>query len=117
MSEEYASAAAAEAEVLDAIAVYLKDPASLGLTTDLAVLARTLNALPVYADVGGALLIRPSGEVLEVGSDQSWASASLDFSVVVDPKWISLAYDKCALRYPSLRHTIMRFRPDARSDI
>jgi hypothetical protein len=48
-----------EEEIRAALLEYLKDPTVFGLTTDLATLARALDALPVYADIGAALLIRP----------------------------------------------------------
>ena len=41
-----------EAEIRAALSDYLKDPSVLGLTTELAILARDLDALPVYADIG-----------------------------------------------------------------
>ena len=37
------------------------NPSSIGLTSDLAILARTHIALPVYADMGGALFGHPQG--------------------------------------------------------
>jgi hypothetical protein len=72
------------------VSAYLADPDMLGLTNDLAVLARTLNALPVCSDIGGALLIKPSGEVLCVHSDQAWNEAS-HYRAETDPAWIDLA--------------------------
>jgi hypothetical protein len=81
---------------------YLQDPTILGLTTDLAILARSLDALPVYADIGGALLIRPSGEVLEVHSNQRWETQS-EHELVTDPETRRVAYESCARRFPSLR--------------
>ena len=107
----------AESEIRAAIATYLKDPSTLDLTSELASLARSLDALPIYADLGGALLIRPNGEVLEVHSNQSWTSEVPECRVVSDPEWIAHAYDKCMLRYPQLRNTIKSIRENSRSDI
>jgi hypothetical protein len=96
----------ATAEFRDALAhaldIYLQDPSSIGLTSDLAILARAHNALPVYADMGGALLIRPSGEVLLVHSNQGWTATS-ECSVVTESQWIAVAYAACENRYPRLR--------------
>lgn len=88
-------------QVRAALAAYLSDPTQLGLTTDLAVLARSLEALPVYADLGGALLIRPSGEVLLVHSDQPWDATS-KFEVEARPEWRRLAFEACSRRFPAL---------------
>ena len=40
-----------EQTIQSAIDLYLKDPTFLGLTADLIQLARSLNALPTYADM------------------------------------------------------------------
>jgi hypothetical protein len=98
-----------EAKIQEALSAYLADPAILGLTKDLAVPARTLNALPVYADIGGALLIKPSGEVLCVHSDQAWNEAS-QYRAETDPARIDLAYATCAVRFPALRDVIYQLR-------
>jgi hypothetical protein len=94
-----------EAEILGALAEYLKDPRKPGLDPELAVLARGLCALPVHADMGGALLLRPSGDVLIVNSNEEWTEKA-DYEVVTDPKSISRAYDSCARRYPKLQRVI-----------
>lgn len=91
-----------EAAIRAALVEYLRDPASLGLTTDLAALARTLVALPVYADMGAALLIRPTGEVLSVHSNQPWHESS-EFEVVASVETRRSAWKSCAQRYPALR--------------
>jgi len=100
-----------------AIDSYLQDPSQLGLTTELASLARHLVALPVYADMGAALLIRPNGDVLEVSTDQSWADPKPISRVVTDSDTIALAYDKCVMRFPHLRTTIDLLKAGKRSDI
>jgi hypothetical protein len=94
-----------ELQIREALANYLKDPSRLGLTTELAVLARALNALPVYADISGALLIRPNGEVLSVLSDQAWSDTA-KFNLETDPVWIQRAYERCSARLPALRATM-----------
>jgi hypothetical protein len=98
-----------EAEILGALAEYLKDPRKPGLDAELAVLARGLCALPVYADMGGVLLIRPSGDVLMVNANEEWTEKA-DYEVVIDPQWISRAYDICAQRYPKLQRVIEQLR-------
>jgi hypothetical protein len=95
-----------ETEILSALAEYLQDPRKPGLDPELAVLARGLCALPVYADMGGALLLRPSGDVLIVNSNEEWT----DYEVVTDPESISRAYDSCARRYPKLQRLIEQLR-------
>jgi hypothetical protein len=95
----------AEAKIRQALAEYLMDPTKLGLDPDLAVLARGLGALPVHEDMGGVLLIRPSGEVLVVHSNQEWTEKA-EFEVVTDPEWISHSYDSCVRRYPKLKDAI-----------
>src|ERR1700691_2783399 len=85
-----------------ALEVYLQDPSSIGLTSELAVLAQAHGALPVYADLGGALLIRRTGDVLSVHSNQEWTAAS-EWSVVTDAQWLDVAYVACERRYPTLR--------------
>jgi hypothetical protein len=96
-----------EAFVL-ALAEYLLYPSSMKLTSDLAVLARAHGALPVYADMGAALLIRSTGEVIAVHSNQEWTAAS-EWSVVTEAQWIAVAYAACERRYPQLRGLL----PDA----
>jgi hypothetical protein len=95
----------AEAKIRQALAEYLKDPSKLGLDPDLHALARGLSALPVYEDMGGALLVRPSGEVLVVHSNQDWTEKA-EFEVVTDPEWIAHSYDSCVRRYPKLKDAI-----------
>jgi hypothetical protein len=98
-----------ETEILAALAEYLKDPRKVGLDTELAVLARGLCALPLYADMGGVLLIRPSGDVLMVNSNEEWTEKA-EYEVVTDPQWISRAYDFCARRYPRLQRVIEQLK-------
>ena len=46
---------------------YLSGPDSHGLSE----VVRRINALPLYLDIGGALLISPNGKLFEVSSDAS----------------------------------------------
>jgi hypothetical protein len=85
-----------------ALQAYLQDPLSIGLTSDLAILARTHIALPVYADMGGALLMRSTGEVLLVHSNQEWTVSS-EWSLVTEAQLLDVAYAACQSRYPTLR--------------
>lgn len=95
----------AELKLREALAEYLRDPTKVGLDTELVVLARAFSALPVYEDMGGVLLITPSGEVLVVHSNQEWTEKA-ECEVVVDAEWIAHAYDSCIQRYPKLREAI-----------
>lgn len=94
-----------ETEIRRALAEYIKDPTRVKLDTELVVLARGLSALPVYADMGGVLLIRPSGEVLVVHSNQEWTE-NAEYEAVGDPEWISHAYQCCVRLYPKLKDAI-----------
>ena len=99
----------AEVKVREALAEYLQDPTKVGLDTELVILARALSALPVYEDMGGVLLIRPSGEVLVVHSNQEWTDRA-ECEVVTDAEWISHAYDSCIQCYPKLQEAIEELR-------
>ena len=69
-------------------------------------LAQCFHALPVYADIGGALLIRQDGEVLVVHSNQSWEPKSereIEAEIVKDAKWVQPAYECCWKDHPELR--------------
>lgn len=99
----------AEMKVREALAEYLQDPTKVGLDNELVVLARAFSALPVYEDMGGVLLIRPSGEVLVVHSNQEWTDRA-ECEVVTDAEWISHAYDACVQRYPKLQEAIEELR-------
>lgn len=98
-----------EAKIREALAEYLTDPTRIDLDTELTVLARGLGALPVHADMGGVLLIRPSGEVVVVHSNQEWTERA-ECDVVTDPEWISHSYDSCIRHYPKLREAIEELR-------
>jgi hypothetical protein len=96
-------------EIKAVLAAYLQDPSLVGAilenNEDLRVLARTFDALPVYADLGGALLMRPSGEVLFVHSNQLW-DGSAEVEVERREEWVGEAYRSCARRFPSLGEAI-----------
>ncbi len=95
----------AETEIRRALAEYLQDPTKADLDPELVVLARGLSALPVYADMGGVLLLRPSGEVLVVHSNQEWTEKA-EYEEVGDPEWISHAYRCCVRLYPRLKAAV-----------
>ena len=88
-----------------AIGEYLNDPASIDLTTDLAVLARIFNALPTYADIGVALLVLNDGTVLAFSTNQVWDEAS-EYREESDPNWLRIAYQRGAERYPTAREAL-----------
>jgi hypothetical protein len=99
----------AEAKIRAALAEYLKDPTKVALDPELVVLARALGALPVYADMGGALLVRPAGEVLVVHSNQEWTEKA-EYEVVVDPEWIAHSYECCVRHFPQLQDAITELK-------
>ena len=91
--------------LLHELGIYLQDPSAIGLTSNLAVLARAHSALPVRADMGGVLLVRSTGEVLFIHSDQDWIAES-ECSLVTGAEWIAVAYTACEGRYPRLRNLL-----------
>ena len=99
------SSGSQERDIRSAIKAYLDDPSSIELTTDLAVLARVFDALPVYADIGGALLVRVDGSVMSVHSNQVWDDAS-EWEKVDDPSWLRIAYEAGAERHPIARNVL-----------
>jgi hypothetical protein len=98
-------------EIRAVLAAYLRDPSLIGAVLEnndgLPVLARIFDALPVYADMGGALLVHPSGDVLFVHSNQVW-DALAEFEVERSEKWVGEAYRSCARRFPSLGEAVRR---------
>jgi hypothetical protein len=88
-----------EHQIRDAIDSYLADPSQLPLTDELVVLAKSLDALPTYCDMGAALLVRPDGTVLAVSTDVSWDENAVS-SVVTDVFWIRVAFEKGSERFP-----------------
>jgi hypothetical protein len=89
--------------------------------------AKKHKALPVHSDAAGLLLLRPDGQVLEVGFDPaaSTAAAELDGTTERTPfygvpkpagsyRWL-LAYMKAAKRFPELR-VLLPSRPKYADD-
>ena len=69
-------------------------------------LAGRLRALPLYADMRSCILIRPSGELLEVDSDQDW---STDLSVRpagLDMAWRRRVLRAGVLKFPELQDVL-----------
>ena len=92
-----------------AIAEYLANPGRIGLTTDLAALAKRFHALPTYADMGGALLVRCDGTVLVVHSNQAWDETSdLEFEEETDPFWVDIAYKTGAEKHPRAENVLLQ---------
>src|SRR6185436_11799107 len=98
-----------EQELAAALREYLRDPSLIGAVLernpDLPVLARALHALPVYADIGGALLITTAGKVLLVHSNQAW-DESAEFEVETRGEWVREAFASCASRFPALTDVV-----------
>ena len=69
---------------------------------------RRANALPVYNDIGGSLLITPEAEILALrheGADRAQPE--------VDPRWRQVAFARAAERFPQLAALLPRRPPDA----
>ena len=86
--------------IRDAISSYLANPSQLSLTQDLIEIVTRFDALPTYADMGAALLVKPNGIVLAVHSNQKW-DARATSSIENDIKWKRVAYEKGAERFPN----------------
>jgi hypothetical protein len=90
-----------ESAVRTEIDRYLSDPQASSLATDLAAVARRATALPVYADMGGALLLAASGQILYVTSDQPW-DENATWTLEADPRWTIVARIAACEQYPRL---------------
>ena len=69
-------------------------------------LAGGLRALPLYADMGACILLRPSGELLEVGTDQDWSGAVSASAANLDAGWRGRVLRAGALKYPELQDVL-----------
>jgi hypothetical protein len=69
-------------------------------------LARRLRALPLYADMGACILLRPSGELLEVGTDQDWSGEVSASAAVLDAGWRTRVLRAGVLKFPALQDAI-----------
>ncbi len=103
-----------EQAIRSAINAYLDDPSAIDLTTDLAVLARSFDALPVYADIGAALLVRVDGSVISVHTNQVW-DEDAEWEEVDDPSWLRIAYETGAERHPIARDVLRSLVTSTRS--
>lgn len=96
-------------DITAVLTAYLNDHSLIGpvleRNDDLPILARKFHALPVYADMGGALLIRLNGEVLVVHSNQAWDETSQS-EVETNEQWLRVAYLSCARRFPELQQVV-----------
>ena len=103
-----------EQAIRSAINAYLDDPSAIELTTDLAVLAISFDALPVYADIGAALLVRVNGSVMSVHTNQVW-DEDAEWEEVDDPSWLRIAYERGAERHPIAREVLHSLATSTRS--
>ncbi|HET9155267.1 MAG TPA: hypothetical protein VFN91_01290 [Myxococcaceae bacterium] len=69
-------------------------------------LARRLRALPLYADMGACILLRPSGELLEVGTDQDWSGEVSPSAPELDAEWRRRVLRAGVLKYPWLQDVL-----------
>ena len=88
-------------EIELALLAYLAHPEDGKVPTDLAPIARRWKALPVYADMGGALFITTAGDVLVVDSNQCW-DESTELEVEISRRWRAAAFITAAEHYPQL---------------
>jgi hypothetical protein len=73
--------------------------------------ARAHRALPVYADIGGSLFLKPNGEVWFQGSESATAALKLEES----PHWCLVARLAAAERFPELAE-LVPIRPAGAAD-
>ena len=69
-------------------------------------LAGRLRALPLYADMGACILLRPTGELLEVGTDQDWSGEVSASAAELDAEWRGRVLRASALKYPDLQDVL-----------
>ena len=89
---------------------FLRTPARSSLDMEIAAVARAAGALPAYADMGGVLFIRPTGEVLLAAEDLLDEGAH--WEVETEPMWINTALVSAARRYERLAF-LRPFRPES----
>lgn len=85
--------------VVDAYAVA---PETHAFPGELAQVAAKAKAIPVYADIGGALLLDSMGRILSVSTNEPW-NASTEVEEETDENWRAVALVSAAERYPSLQ--------------
>ncbi|MDC3979814.1 hypothetical protein [Polyangium jinanense] len=90
-----------QALVGEELSRYLESTDSRKMVADLVDAAREASALPVYADMGGALLITTEGDVLIVSTNQVW-DRNAKWETEADPQWRLLARIAASERYPQL---------------
>lgn len=103
-----------EQAIRSAINAYLDDPSAIDLTTDLEVLATSFDALPVYADLSAALLVRIDGSVMSVHTNQVW-DKDAEWEEINDPSWLRIAYETGAERHPIARDVLRSLAISMRS--
>ena len=69
-------------------------------------LAGRLRALPLYADMGACILLRPSGELLEVGTDQDWSGEVSPSAAELDTIWRGRVLRAGVTKYPELQDVL-----------
>jgi len=69
-------------------------------------LAGRLRALPLYADMRTCILIRPSGELLEVDSDRDWSTDVSAHPAGLDTAWRRRVLRAAVLKYPELQDVL-----------
>lgn len=69
-------------------------------------LAGRLRALPIYADMSAFILIRPSGELLEVDSGQDWSGEVSARAATLDTAWRRRVLRAGILKYPELQDVL-----------
>jgi hypothetical protein len=65
-------------------------------------LAARLGALPLYADMHSCIALHPSGQLLEVGSDQDWSGEVSALPTRLDAGWRQRVLRAASVKYPEL---------------
>jgi hypothetical protein len=70
------------------------------------VLAGRLRALPLYADMSACILLRSSGELLEVDCLHDWSGELSPRTAVLDSEWRERVLRASVPKYPELQDVL-----------
>jgi hypothetical protein len=71
-------------------------------------LAEQLHALPLYSDMGGCILLEPTGQLVLVHSNQSYFGP-VEVTSEIEPRYFArIALERGATRFPALASMLER---------
>jgi hypothetical protein len=74
-------------------------------------LAAQLHAIPLYADLGACIAIRPNGELISVHSNQDWSKPK-EWTPEIEPKWRTVALATGSRKYLEVKVLLPVKGPD-----